>query len=248
MAKKTALAVKQSTALANWEAELAAEAQEVSAKESLTAPSISFQGGRVSIAGQPAADNKLVGIIVDHCFENAYYTSKYDPKNPASPICFALGKDEDELKPHENSSDPQADRCKGCPKNEFGSGDGNGKACKNTRRLIVISADAETPEAIEETEAFKAGIPPTSLKGWALYVKGVTANFNRPLWAVKTEISAIPEKSFFKVVFKPAGLIEPELLGALKAKREAIQAQLFAAYKKPEEQETKPAPKKGRKF
>jgi hypothetical protein len=231
----------KNTALSTFAAELAQEAQNQSAKEVLTTTNISFEGGRVSIAGQQAEGNKLACIIVDSAYENALYDGPYDPNNKRGPICFAVGKEEGELAPHENSSAPQNADCKTCEHNQFGSS-GKGKTCKNVRRLVVISADAESTEAVQESEAFLAKIPPTSLKGWALYVKGVTSNMQRPLWSIASEISAVPEKSYFRVVFKPIGPLADEVAMAVREKIAAVQDQLMNPYAKAEE---KPVAAKG---
>lgn len=245
--KKDALAVKGNSAIMNWDDELMKEAQEASAKEKAPGSFISFKAGQISLGGAAVPGNKVEVIVVDNIFENVYYAGKYDPDEPKPPTCYAFGRDEEELSPHDKSHEKQHDQCKGCPLNEYGSADqGKGKACKNTRRLAIISTNGLDAAAIADAEVYYAKLPVTSTKNWAFYVKGVAANYNRPPWAMKTEMSTQPDpKSQFKVVFRPTDPVDNKVLGALKTKREEVmQAIEFPYGDMPEEKQEQPKGKK----
>ena len=59
-------------------------------------------------AAQKEVDSQLLAaiktiIVADFGFENALYEAAFDPDNPASPVCYAFGRDADGMKPHKDS-------------------------------------------------------------------------------------------------------------------------------------------------
>lgn len=123
---------------------------------------------------------ELEVVIVEWTARNNFYDGKYDPKNPTPPVCYAVGPDFKSLIPAENVTDKQADSCAECPNNVFGS-DGNGKACKNQRRLAILPADAT-----EETEFMTMDVSPTALKYFDKYVGKLSREFSATPIAVTT--------------------------------------------------------------
>jgi hypothetical protein len=242
--EETALAVKPTTALAgSWEEEMAAEAKAAAATVVATSQRISFKGGNISL-GDAKLENPLPIIVADFGFENAYYTEAYDPDAPASPVCFAFGRDEKTMAPHPDSTEKQAEKCHGCPHNEFGSS-GKGKACKNGVRLAIISGGV-TGDGVATTEVLNAALPPTNLGAWGNYVKGLR-DMGLPPWGAITELKNEIFKTWFKVSFRPVGRVTHEVYAAIKARRASIEEQMFAPYKAREEAEEK-KPAKKRKF
>lgn len=247
----------KNTALANYDAELEQFAQEEAGREQMPAGNfISTRAGILQIAGSPVKDNKLKAVVVDYIYENHLFEGKFNPDKPASPVCFAFGKTEEELRPHEKSAKPQSETCAGCPHNVFGTGtdaDGNptkGKACKNIRRLAVIPANTvvENPEAVKDEEVFFLKLPVTSVKGWSYYVKALAGAMKRPPFGVVTEIAMVPDvKTQFKVTFQPGDPLGPESVAAIMAKREEVAEQIVVPYSPTPEEEEAPAPaaKKG---
>ena len=131
----------------------------------------------------------------------------------------------------ENVEKKQSDKCSTCPKNEWGSSTngGKGKACRETRRLLLIPADSITSvDAIKTAEVAALRPPVTSLRNYANYVQTIAATLKRPPLAVITEISVAPDaKTQFKVNFKMIKAIEDaEIIGALltRAKSETERA------------------------
>ena len=237
-------------AITKWDEELAKHAVEAADKEQMpTGSFISIRGGVLTIAGQAVKENKLKAVIIDHVYENAHYEGDYDPDAPQPPTCYAFGRDEKELKPHEKASKPCNEQCEGCPNNVFGSAEkGKGKACKNVRRLALISADGLNANSAEKSELVYLKIPVTSVKGWAYYVKGLAATVRRPPFGVITEIAVVPDpKSQFKVNFSCVGPVPDEAMGAVMERREKVMEEIMFAYSAPTE--AAPAKPKGkRKF
>lgn len=242
-------------AIMKWDAELAKYAADVAAKEQMpTGSFVSVRGGVLSIGGQPMKDNKVEVVIVDHIFENAYYVGDFDPDQPQPPHCYAFERDEKELKPHEKAHDPQHDQCAGCPKNEFGTADkGKGKACKNTRRLAIISATDLSKESITDGALFYWKLPVTSVKGWASYAQGLARVMKRPPFSVITEIAVVPDpQTQFKLTFRHVGNVPPELQSSVMKRREKVMEEIAAPYGVPSEPRPKSkgkgTPKRTSKF
>lgn len=236
--KKTAAKATTKTStgkgLQRWDEELARQAQMAAGIEENVGGGGSFistQGGVLTFGGAEIPGNKMNVIIVDHILENHTYGSKFDPDNPSSPICFAFGRDEKEMVPHELSSEPQHDKCIGCPLNEFGSADtGKGKGCKNIRRLALITEDGL--EDIENAPLSYLKIPVTSVKAWAGYVRQLATTLSRPPFGVVTEISLVRDaKTQFKVQFKLVESIESaEQIEALIARKKLVEQEIAFPY------------------
>lgn len=225
-----------STSIVKWDEKLAARAAQTKKQEASVATGsfIGMKGGILSYMGNAVPDNKLNLVIIDAIMENHLYEGQYNPNTPQSPVCYAFGRDDDEMVPHEKVEAPQADACSGCPNNEWGSADtGKGKACKNVRRLAVITEDALDggAEAIEEADIAYMKIPVTSVKAWAGYVNQLAAT-NKPPLAFVTEVSVVPDAvSQFKVQFKVLEEIDDgELIEALLAKADIVEQQIAFPY------------------
>ena len=68
--------------LVNWEAKLAAEANEVATTERPSVSTISLRSGIIQYMGQPVPDNKLECIVLASLHENVIYADAFDPDNP----------------------------------------------------------------------------------------------------------------------------------------------------------------------
>lgn len=228
---------KEEAKLATWDSELAKYATEAAEEESGGGQFISTQAGQLSIGDESVKGNALNVIVVDYIYENAYYKGKFDPKNKQPPVCFALGHDEATLAPHPDCAEPQSKLCATCPKNQFKSSENpdrpDGKACKNIRRLGLISADVK-PEEVLGTEVLYLKTPVTSTKNWGTYVKLLNAMFKRPPFGVVTQISTKPDKkSQYKVTFTPVTLLGPEFMTPVLQKREMVAGSIEFPYSKP---------------
>lgn len=223
-----------SRAVANWDEELAKQAAEAAETESSTTTGAMFslKAGILAFNDSPMLNNEMAVIIVDSILENIYYQDKYNSENPLPPTCFAMGRKEPEMVPHDaviEREQQQNDTCSGCQWNAYGSADvGKGKACRNTRRLAMIPAGLFDKsgkfEAIEdvgiiEREALAfMKLPVTSTTAWAGYVNQLAAA-KRPPHGVFTKIKVVPDaKSQFKVTFEALGFVPNDLMGAVMAR------------------------------
>lgn len=209
--------------LNRWEEELAKSAAETTANlPAVSVPTLSFKtGGRMALNGAEIKDSTVDVIVLDFIRENQFFADDYDPDNPATPCCYAFGHDEKTMKPFDAAPDPQADQCKGCKWNEFGSATkGAGKACKNVMRVALIHAQAED---IAGAEVIYAKIPVTSVKNFVGYAKTLADSFKRPPFAFVTRITCEPDpKTQLKVLFELVKPIEGDDIGALIEKRKTI--------------------------
>ncbi len=64
-----------------------------------------------------------------------FYAKQWSPDaEPTAPDCFS----NDGRAPDAGSTNPQADRCDNCQQNIKGSGQGNSKACRYSRRIALV--------------------------------------------------------------------------------------------------------------
>ena len=186
---------------------------------------LSAKGGTLTYRDQPIAGNSIDVVIVASPVERLYYTQRYDPTNPAPPVCYALGPTLTGLKPNITSPEPQAEMCANCPKDQWGSAanGGKGKACAEKRRLLIMTADSiGSLETIKVAEVAALRTPVTSVRGFATYLQTVASATKRPLSAVVTNISLIPDaKTQFKLQFKfVRSLDDMDIVKALIARGE----------------------------
>ena len=220
------VAVRKPTLPANWQEQLRADA--AAAKEAEKGVGlgqfVSVRGGVLSFQGTPMPGNKMRCVVLASTLLNAYYEGEFDADAPSSPVCFAFGKVEAGMAPHETSPKPQHEDCATCEKNKFGSAEqGRGKACKNGRRLGLVHVDDLKKDLPEWQVAFLQ-VPPTSLPSWATYVRSLDSQLSCPPYAVVTEVSTVPDpKSVFKVLFTLVEVIkDKKALGAVFAKAKEV--------------------------
>lgn len=187
---KTATAVavvkKTSSALVDIKAQMAAELASLADR---TAPAT---GDKINVKGKVftlpdgSKSDTIDVVIVDFMAVNAYYEGSYDPKNIVPPTCFAIGQVPTTLAPSNNAPVKQSDTCSGCPMNQFGSS-GDGKACKNQRRLALLPPDAD-----EDTPLWILDVSPTGLKSFDGYVRTAASKFGLAPIGLITTISFDP--------------------------------------------------------
>lgn len=248
---KTAVAKptgKGSTAVVSWKDKLKGYAQEAAdvADASGTGGGgfkISAKKGKLHYDGQPVAGNVLDVVVVESVMENAFYDAEYDPENPRSPVCFALGKSEEDMTPHPDSKEPQCESCKGCAHNVFGSADkGKGKACKNIRRLALLPAKPLEAGVLAAAQVEYMKIPVTSVKGFNNYVKKLKNQFDLPPFAFVTRIGCVDDdKTQFKVTFADEARLDhdDEIMETLIARHEQEAENILFPYQAPPDLEPK---------
>lgn len=242
-----AKAASKNTGLINWDEELAKQAALSASREANGGGGnfVSIKGGILAFQDAAMPNNEMAVIVVDNILENVHYAGAYDANNPSGPDCFAFGREEQDLAPHQavlDAGTQQHDKCVGCPLNEWGSAEtGKGKGCRNTRRLALIPAgsfdkqgvfsfpDAEDHFDAAEIAFFK--LPVTSVKGWAGYVKQLAATHNRPPWGVVTKIKVVPDqKTMFRVIFEAVEKVPNELMDAVAKRHKEAEALIDFPY------------------
>lgn len=246
---------KTGTAVAKWDDELAKYAQEASAQEANTGGGSFFstRGGQLSWQDSPLPNNEMAVIIIDHIFETVYYEGRYDPDTPQSPVAFAFGREESELRWHENS-DPEfaGELCSESEVCEWGSAEtGKGKAARETRRLAMIPAGQfnrdgsfelfDDPNHYEKAEIGFMKLPVTSVKGFGAFVKQVAGALKRPPFGVVARVAVVPDaKTQFKVTFEALEKVPDDLIGVIMERREEAMAVIDFPYSREEIEETPP--------
>lgn len=200
------MAVKKGSEITKYDAQFAERAEKAAQQEKGVAGGrfITVSQGQMMSNGSPIPGSEIAVIIVDAINENRYYASDFDRDNLVPPDCYAHGRDDDEMAPDpEHVINMQAEDCKSCPLNVFGSSDkGRGKACGNGRRLALKSVGSfsrngdlnELPAGdILKGDTMYLRLPPTALRAWAAYVKEVKSLHNRPPFGVMTRIHTQPD-------------------------------------------------------
>ncbi len=245
MATATKKTASKSTAVVPWEEEMRKRAQTKAASEKVSGltSKLSTRGGILSIDDTPVEDNELRVIVISSVFENQLYKEAYNPNRPTVPGCYSFSdpeaeSPEDGMAPHEDADDKQGDDnglCANCWANQMGSADiGRGKACKNIRRLAVITEDAlESAEDLINAEVRMLNVPVMSTKNWAKFVNQISEDMGRPPEAVVCLIKVVPDpKSQFQITFKFEELInfDQDLWTAMQKKVNEVNKQIVAPY------------------
>jgi hypothetical protein len=185
---------------------------------------ISTKGKVFSLPDGSTGDGPLSVVILDWLAVNTYFEGAYNPKDVQPPSCFAYGREIVAMVPSDGAPKKQDDGkgCKKCKQNEWNSDPkgGAGKACKNTRRLLVVPADAT-----DEAQGWVISVSPTALKHFDKYVNTLADVSTHPIEVV-TEISFEESEPYpslrFKVVDKHDNL---NLMWQLKEQGQEILAQ-----------------------
>ena len=162
---------------------------------------------------------QVTGVIVDFVTMHNFYEGKFDPKNIVPPGCFAVGLNPKQMAPVNESPNKQAKDCQVCPMNEFGSA-GDGKACKNGRRLALLPMNDDGTDVDAEGDILLIDVSPTAIKGFDGYVQGVARTFQTPPIGVSTTISTDPQSDYARLVFSDPQPIT-NLGGAMARQEEA---------------------------
>jgi hypothetical protein len=232
--------------------QLAKFAQDAMEKESKVGGGLSWittAGGVMKFQDVPLPGNKMTAVVLCDAFERHYYTERFNPSKPTSPACFSLSLTGEDMGPHSNVTAPCSQKCNGCVHDAWGSAEiGDGKACKEVRRLGLLAASDLEGDILSAQPAFLK-LPVTSVKAYSSYVKLLGTVAKLPVFAVLTEISIERDpKTQFKFVFKNMGLVPEEKFAALFQKREAVMADIMTPYSAaPAPSDDVPAPTKSDK-
>jgi hypothetical protein len=208
----------------SWESEMAASAVIAAKAESRSQDRPFFStSGQLKFQGAVLPSGAAV-VVLDQIHANLYYQGAYNPDSPASPECFAFGRDTVNAKtgevevigidthdgrtamaPHKDVKNRVCDQCEGCPMNEWASGVGKGKACQNTRRLAVIPggtidskgsfAPFTKSEQLDTAQVGYIKLPTMSVAGFSKLISDTAKALERPLWSMYTLLRVIPNPS-----------------------------------------------------
>lgn len=192
-------------------------AQAYSETEPVSGQSIRANNGVMMLGDQAIPGNQFAAIILDAAHLNTYFGSSYNPNVILPPICYAVARTEMEMAPHPdmqkdlNYFKPQAERCGPCPHNQFGSArQGEGKACQNRRRLVLIVAGTYPQGQLVPindlshygtTPLLTLTLPPTSAKNWGRFVREAAGTYNRPPFGVITRVYLYPHEKHGREAF-----------------------------------------------
>lgn len=256
-AKKTAPKPSTSRALVPWEEQMRARANRVKQTEKPMSFSkrINTRGGILTIDDAPVDGNNLDVVIIGWLHENQLYEGEFTPGQPTVPVCYAFNDPnneeadpEDTMGAHKEAEKPQGtdepwadgeagNACDGCWANKMGTAEkGRGKACKNIRRLMVITPDAlESAEALENAEMRQLSVPVMSVKFWTKFANTIADDLGRDPSGVVCNVSTKQDaKANFVVLFEYQSPIEftQELWDAMEKKRAEAMKELLAPYPK----------------
>lgn len=162
---------------------------------------IATKGKKFTLPDGQSSAGPFEAIILDYTWFLVHYPGVFNPNSPQQPDCYAIGRekpDGGELKPDEEVENPYGENCRDCPKNQWKSDpQGNGKACKNQRRLILVP-----PNFTEESDPMTLYVSPGALKNFDAYVSRLASEHGiLPVQAI-TEISFDPTQTYPSLMFK----------------------------------------------
>lgn len=143
---------------------------------------------------------ELQAVIVDFVTVHSFYEKPFDSKNIVPPGCFAVGGNPKAMTPVKESPNRQSEDCQICPMNEFGS-QGEGKACKNGRRLALLPLNEAGDDVDHEADILILDVSPTAIRGFDGYVQGVARSFQAPPVGVITTVTMDPSVDYAKLIF-----------------------------------------------
>lgn len=236
----------------------AAMAQQYAGTEQAGGSFLSTKGGVLTFDDEALPGNQMCVIILDVVRERTYYTTKYsaDSENNLPPKCYAFGRTDDEMAPHESMQvdrsyfEPQNDECRGCPHDDWGTADtGRGKACSERRRMAIIPAGYYVPKKgsrdfdlhmFDEIDHYKTAdiaflkLPVTSVKDYARFVNQLSSSHRRPPMGVITRVYLEPDpKSQFRVKFEMLELLPDELFTTIMERHEEAKNGIVFGYPPP---------------
>lgn len=180
---------------------------------------ISIKGSRYSVNGELIGDKgtEFTGIILKEIPVNLYYEEVYNPEDStSSPLCWSLGG----LKPDPSSSAIQSTSCIDCKLNRFGTQIGQdgkkrkGKACTNTRRLILAISGVDMPVLMS--------LPPTSIKAFNNYLKNLSIEKTPiPIFAVETIFEFDSSVQYPKPIMRKGNILSMDQYQKIKKYKES---------------------------
>jgi hypothetical protein len=171
------------TDLSRIDADLAERAKNI--QKQISAPesrriTVDQKTGELMGPGGLSMGDEVRIIAIDFCTTKRYYDQPYDSNNPNPPACMAIGDVIADMVPEEGVPAPQSEFCRDCWANKWESdAKQKGKACKETRDLVVVLVD-ELEDPDYEPEMYVVSCSPTALKSFDAAAVKVHQLFNGP--------------------------------------------------------------------
>lgn len=175
----------------NYEEQLRQELAQLNNRiEAPGSNTISTKGKLFKLPTGQTSPGPVRAVILDFIGVNVLYKGAYNPNVKQPPICFSIDKNVQGMVPSAKSPTRQHADCKSCPKNQFKSAVvGNGKACKNQRRLLLA-----TPEL--DGEPMTIYVSPNAIKVWDGYVRTLMSDYGKLPIQVVTDITFNPNETY----------------------------------------------------
>lgn len=123
--------------------------------------------------------DNLEVIVLDWALSYNYYDKPFVKGESSFPACFAVGQSASQMRPSDNSPKKQNDICATCSQNQFGSGQGNAKACQNRINLAV-----QVAEHGPESPLYRISVSPTGIKNWKNFAQALAERNVLPVQVV----------------------------------------------------------------
>jgi hypothetical protein len=163
--------------------------------------------------GKVKGDLNVIVVNASPKVGRIFYVKQWSADaEPTAPDCFS----NDGTAPDEGSANPQADRCDGCQQNIKGSGMGNSKACRYSRR-IAVTLEEDFGTSLEG-EVYQMNLASKSLFGDSVgdnthpfesYTKYL-ANNGKSLDYVVTQLSFNEDNDNQSILFTPVRFINKQ--------------------------------------
>lgn len=193
---------------------------------------ISIKGGvfREMIGSKEyrTSEDRAMNVIVIKASpknHRTYFAGSYVEGQAAQPTCWSV--DETSPAPEVPEGQRQAARCMDCPQNVKGSGQGDSRACRFSRRIAVL-LEGE----VEKREVYQVILPATSVFGdgdkgklpLQAYARHLKAH-GVPIAGVITEMRFDTSVPTPKLVFKPVRQITEEEFEVVREMRDSVEAE-----------------------
>lgn len=191
-------------------------------------PRISIRGGvfRKIVNGEEVMqnDDRAMNIIIvksASSVHRTFYAGTYKEGENAAPDCWSSNNET----PDVIVRNPQSPKCATCPQNIKGSGQGDSRACRFTRRLAVVLDNDIAGDVLQ------LSLPAQSIFGKGekgklpleAYVKFL-AGHNLPVTAVVTEMRFDTSSATPKLTFKPVRPLEQDEYTAVTERADTTDA------------------------
>lgn len=189
---------------------------------------ISIRGGvfRKIVNGEEVMqnDDRAMNVIIVKSatsVHRTFYAGTYKEGENAAPDCWSSNNET----PDAIVRNPQSPKCATCPQNIKGSGQGDSRACRFTRRLAVVLDNDISGDVMQ------LALPAQSIFGKGekgklpleAYVKFL-AGHNLPVTAVVTEMRFDTTSATPKLTFKPVRPLEQDEYTAVTDRADAPEA------------------------